>query len=193
MTDLRETCERLKEFGRRKPTDDMRRDVEQALRSKWEGVQAAAAHALGNWGDRRSVDVLHNWLQETLQRKHGWSVRRVAVGALVRCVDEEDVSWVLDTYFGLRGARLKHELLWLVMALPAHRARDRLLLEARSLNRDNRQAAMKAIGNLGFADKIDLLRRFLDDPDADIREGARNILDDLRAKDRPAVPTNKRR
>jgi HEAT repeat protein len=193
MIDLRKTCERLKQLGRRKPTIEARREVEEALRSKWEGMQSAALHALGDWGDRRSVDLLREWLQEAFQRKYGWGIRGVAVKALARCVREEDVPWVLETYFGLRGVLRKHELLWLVMALPVPRARDRLLLEAQSSNRDNRQAAMKAIGNMGLPDKMDLLERFLDDPDAQIRHGARHMLSQLKATAPAAVSRNKRR
>jgi HEAT repeat protein len=103
------------------------------------------------------------------------------VKALARCVGEEDVPWVLDAYFARPGIRSKHELLWLVIALRPERARGRVLLESRSPDRDNRQAAMKAIGNMGFPDRTKLLRRFLDDPDPQIRQGAHNILSELEA------------
>lgn len=50
------------------------------------------------------------------------------------------------------------------------------LEESLSTDRDNRQAAMKAIGNMAFADRVNLLRRFVDDADADIRLGAHILI-----------------
>jgi HEAT repeat protein len=178
-SDLKQTTDRLKEFGSRSATPEAREEIMAALESKWEGVQAVAAKVLAIWGGRESVAALRAWLIQCQQRKYGWAVRGVAVKALSECVDECDVDWILDMYFSVSGVAAKHELLHpLVVNLPPEAARERLMLECKSTDRDNRQAAMKAIANMrnGFRNREAILEQFTQDPDPQIRSGASMIL-----------------
>lgn len=87
----------------------------------------------------------------------------MAAKALSECVDESDVDWILDLYFSVSSVLAKHELLHpLVVNLSSEKARKRLLLECKSMDRDNRQAALKAIANMrdGFPDREAILEQF---------------------------------
>jgi len=152
-----------------------RQIVDKALQSKWEGLQSVALQVLGEWGDDDSRSRLCDFIEEVEERQYMWAIRGVAIRALAACVKPDDAPWVLDRFFQLPGVLAKHELLPLVVSLPADAARSRLLHESSARNRDDRQAAMKAIGSAGFEDVADLLQRFVDDEDADIRRGA-NVL-----------------
>jgi len=90
MADLKEITARLADIGRVKPSDAARQKVKEALGSKWEGVQAAAAKTLARWGDRASVTMLREFLVQTYGRGHGLAIRGVAVHCLAQCVSEED-------------------------------------------------------------------------------------------------------
>jgi HEAT repeat protein len=174
-SDLKQITNRLKDFGSRTATPEARKEIMTALESKWEGVQAVAAKVLAIWGGRESVDALRAWLIQCQQRKNGWAVRSVAVKALSECIDECDVDWILDMYFSVSGVLAKHELLYpLVVNLPPKAARKRLMLECKSTDRDNRQAAMKAIANMRnkFRNREAILEQFTQDPDPQIRYGA---------------------
>ncbi len=84
---------------------------------------------------------------------------------------------MLDLYFvRAQGVLAKHELLPLVAALPVPSVRDRLLVESHDGDRDNRQAAMKAIGRMPFPDRQQLIEGFVEDPDPEIRWGAEMLL-----------------
>jgi hypothetical protein len=83
---------------------------------------------------------------------------------------------MVDSYFSAVGVLAKHELLPAVIKLPPESARGRLTAESKSMDRDNRQAAMKAIGNMSFSDRRQLLELFLKDTDEQIREGAAILL-----------------
>lgn len=155
------------------------RIVDAALASKWEGLQSVALQVLGEWGDDESRARIRGYIEQVQDRRYGWAVRGVAVRALAGCVKDDDATWVLDRYFRISGVLAKHELLPLVIALPEGTARERLIVERSATDRDNRQAAMKAIGNAGFRDAADLVRRFLEDEDAEIRRGASILLDRL--------------
>jgi HEAT repeat protein len=169
MTDLRQVTDRLRRLGARRPTTGARSEIVIALASKWEGVQAVAAEVLGRWGDRESVERLREFLVRCFDREAGWAIRGVAVRALRRVVTEEDVGWVLDLYFSLPGWLPKHELLWLVTALPPRAARERLVAALRDSRWDNRHAAVKAIGNMDYPDRQQLLWQLRADPNEEVR------------------------
>lgn len=173
MTDLQTTVNELRSLGSRRPTPERRAAVARALSSKFEGVQSVAAQVLGEWGDRESIDALHAWLLSCLERPFGWAVRGVAVRALARTIGTEDIGWALDLYFGVAGVLQKHELLPLVLALPPETARDRLVAELRNAGWENRQAAAKAIGNMGYSDRMELLSALADDPQPQVRRSAK--------------------
>ncbi len=149
------------------------------MSSKWEGVQATAVRVLAGWGDRDAVGLLSQLLTRSFDRTHGWSLRGVIVHALRPVVTAEDVDWVLDLYFTLPGLMPKHELLWLVTALPPAAARDRLVAALRDPRWDNRQAAVKAIGNTDYPDRRQLLWPRRDDPDPQVRASARLLSADV--------------
>ncbi len=100
---------------------------------------------------------LRRFLVEAFGREAGWGIRGVAARELARWVTGEDAAWVLDLYFGLPDARQKHELVRLVIVLPPEAARPRLMAELRSPDPLNRQAAVKAIGNMPYPDRRALL------------------------------------
>mgnify|MGYP001806936847 CR=1 FL=1 len=179
MADLKAITERLRSFASRRPTPEQRAEVVAALSSKWEGVQATAVRVLAGWGDRDAVGLLSQLLTRSFDRTHGWSLRGVIVHALRPVVTAEDVDWVLDLYFTLPGLMPKHELLWLVTALSPAAARDRLVAALRDPRWDNRQAAVKAIGNTDYPDRRQLLWPLRDDPDPQVRASARLLSADV--------------
>ena len=69
----------------------------------------------------------------------------------------------------------KHELLWLVTGLPPAAARERLVAALRDSRWDNRQAAVKAIGNMEYPDHSQLLRTLHNDPDKQVRASAQRL------------------
>lgn len=174
--DLQVEVAKLRALVGRKRTHTARADVVAGLSSKWEGLQSVALRVLGSWGDAESKVTLCSFLENADNRQFGWSIRGVAIEELARCVGEVDADWVLDRYFALSGVMAKHEFLPVVLALPPEAARRRLVAKSRSPSRDNRQAAMKALGNMPYADRIQLLKPFLTDDDADIRSGARYLV-----------------
>ena len=169
MADLRELTERLRRLGTRRPSPEARTEVLAGLSSKWEGVQVVATGVLGRWGDRESVERLREFLSECFGREAGWGIREVIVRALRPAVTEADVGWVLDLYFRLEGWLPKHELQWLVIALPPRAARARLVAALRDPRWDNRHAAVKAIGNMDYPDRRELLLALRADPDEDVQ------------------------
>lgn len=154
------------------PTAERWEAVRAALASKFEGTQAGALRVLGQWGGREAVEALREFLTAAFSRKAGWGIRSVATGVLAGVVTAADVPWILDLYFGLPRRLEKHELLRLVTALPSETARNRLVAELRSADPLNRQAAAKAIGNLPYADRRQLLWRQRDDPDRAVSKTA---------------------
>lgn len=124
---------------------------------------------MGVWGGKSSVKVLREFLIGAVDRKHGWSMRGVAVDTLAPWIVAADAKWLLDLYFALPGAVAKHEVLPLVRRLPIQAARRVLVARLRDADAVNRQAAVKAIGNMPFPDRADLLRPLRVDPDKDVR------------------------
>ncbi|MCY2944430.1 MAG: HEAT repeat domain-containing protein [Planctomycetota bacterium] len=183
MADLRELTERLRRLGTRRPSPEARTEVLAGLSSKWEGVQVVATGVLGRWGDRESVERLREFLSECFGREAGWGIREVIVRALRPAVTEADVGWVLDLYFRLEGWLPKHELQWLVIALPPRAARARLVAALRDPRWDNRHAAVKAIGNMDYPDRRELLLALRADPDEDVRRSVQLLAE------RQAEPT----
>jgi HEAT repeat protein len=169
MSNLLELTTRLRKLATRRPTAESRAEVATALQSKWEGVQAVAVEVLTEWGGRECIDQLRQFLTRCFERPRGWGIRHVVVREIQRIVTGRDVDWVLDLYFALLGWLPKHELLRLVIALPADAARERLVNALSDPRWDNRHAAVKAIGNMDFPDRWELLDALRDDPNKDVR------------------------
>jgi HEAT repeat protein len=154
-------------------TAGAREAVLAGLRSKWEGIQAIALDVLGRWGGSDSKVLLRTFLLEAFAREAGWAIRGVAVRNLAPLLTEEDAGWVLDLYFGSLDRLQKHELLRLVLALPAEAARPRLVRELRNPDSVNRQAAVKAVGNMPYTDRRALLLPLRSDPARFVRSSAK--------------------
>ena len=173
MDELQRQVANLRALGEQPPTPERRAEMLSALQSKFEGIQSVALDVLGRWGGPESSEVLRAFLQEAFVREAGWAIRGVAVRNLIPLVSAADAAWVLDLYFGLPDVLTKHELVRLVIALPPAAARTRLVGELRSPDRLNRQAAVKAIGNMSYPDRRELLRPLREDPDRFVRKSAR--------------------
>ena len=173
MDDLQAYAAHLRALGEQPPTAERRAEVIAALAHKREGIQSVAAQVLGTWGGRESVETLRNWFPELRSRANGWAVRGVVIRQLAQLVEAQDVGWVLDLYFRLEGALEKHEFLPLVLVLDPAAARARLVAGLRDSEATNRQAAVKAIGNMAFPDRRQLLSPLMDDPDRAVQQSAR--------------------
>ncbi|HJU74197.1 MAG TPA: HEAT repeat domain-containing protein [Gemmatimonadaceae bacterium] len=173
MDELSRKAAALRELANAPPIAETRSLVADALHDKFEGVQAVALDVLGAWGDPESLAALREFLKTAFTRKFGWAIRGVAVRNLIPHVSATDVDWILDLYFTRPDALTKHELVRLVIALPPEGARARLVAELRSPDRLNRQAAVKAIGNMPYSDRRQLLWPLREDSDAFVRKSAR--------------------
>lgn len=175
MNQIQHQVSALRSLAARKPTAEGFAEVVAGLNNKFEGVQSAALQVLGEWGGAESINVLREFLGQAFLRKYGWSIRGVAVNALARHLRPEDADWVLNLYFELPNVLSKHEVLPLVVKIPASVARDRLTKELRNANWMGRQAAVKAIGNMPFCDRAELIHPLLNDPNDRVRASARAL------------------
>lgn len=156
--DLKNWCIRLESFTHGLPTSTRRKEVDEALRSKWEGVQVWAARVLASWGDRQSIDELRRWLESSLTKEAGWAVRGEAVNALCKCYKAEDIPWLLDMYFKTEDRLLRHELLPFVTALPHEVVRRRIKKELKSESELRQDSATIAKRRLEFWKKLEQQR-----------------------------------
>lgn len=175
MDELQTEATALHGLGALKPTPVRVAQVRAALSSKWEGTQALALGVLAQWGGRDSIETIKAFLVDAFARELGWSIRGVAIRALATLVGPEDVDWALNLYFSRPQFLEKHELLGLVIRLPTKTARPRLVRELASNNPMNRQAAVKAIGNMAFDDVSALLKPMRTDPDKGVRDSAKAL------------------
>jgi hypothetical protein len=178
MNDIERQVAHLRALSQEPPNPERRAEVMSALANKWEGVQSVALDALGRWGGHESGIALRAFLEQAFKREAGWAIRGVAIRGLARLVTAEDVDWVLDLYFGPITALEKHELLPVVLSLPAQPARARLVSELGSLHPTNRQAAVKAIGNMPYPDRRMLVRTLLHDPNPSVTSSAKLLSQD---------------
>jgi hypothetical protein len=173
MDALQERVASLRALADLPPTPERRAEVLHAVASKFEGVQSVALDVLGRWADAESARAIAQFLRDALGREAGWAIRGVAVRNLAPLLTRADAEWVLDIYFSQPDILVKHELVRLVIALPLEAARTRLVAELRSPDRLNRQAAVKAIGNMPFPDRRALIWPLRDDPDSFVSKSAR--------------------
>lgn len=175
MDELQRQVSHLRSLGEQPATTESRAVVLAALENKWEGVQAVALDVLGHWSEPEDIAALRTFLRAAFDRKYGWAVRSVAARNLLPQLTAADAAWVLDLYFGQKDAVSKHELVKLVIGLPPAAARARLVAELRSPDRLNRQAAVKAIGNMSYPDRRQLIWPLRDDPDSFVAKTARHL------------------
>jgi hypothetical protein len=137
-----------------RPRPDSRALVEEALASKFEGVQALGARVLGTWRDDASLTRLRHWFDSLIPKPRGWAIRCVAIQELAKSLGSDDVGWVLDLYFGITDGLLQHELRALAAHLPPLDLRTRLLAESRSEEASVRRAALYLLVRARFADQL---------------------------------------
>jgi len=142
--EINRECARLESLLHSRPNETARKEVEVALRSKWEGVQVWAGRVLAAWGGRRSVDALRGWLEVSLSKEAGWAIRGEAIRSLCQCYEPRDVPWLLDMYFSAADRLLRHEFSPVILALPEDVVRERIALEAGSQIETRREAATVA-------------------------------------------------
>jgi hypothetical protein len=171
--DFREAVTHLRRLATEKPSAERRAEVQRALDSRFEGVQAVGAEVLGAWADQESVVMLQEWLDRLLGRPRSMGARGVAVRELAHCAGLVDADWVLDRYFGARDHLLQHELLPLASTLPPPSIRSRVQAAAKDNHPRMRLAALKLILTAPFQDRATLVAGFLADPDKLIRKVAR--------------------
>lgn len=176
MDRMQEQASDLRSLASRRPTPARLATITAALDSKFEGIQSVALQVLGKWGGAESVELLHDFLRQAFMRDHGWSIRAVAVKALAPHLRPTDAERVMNLYFGLPNVVLKHEIFPLVVKLPTVATHGRMKKELQNTDWMNRQAAVKAIGNMPFPDRNELIYPLLSDPDAHVRRSARAVL-----------------
>jgi hypothetical protein len=145
-----EQSDRLRRLARTREKPETRREVEEALSSKWEGVRANAARVLGIWGGRRSVEALRAALDSSMDLRAGWALRSVLVRALCSCADPvEDAAWMLDCYFDAAVHSQKRASQWefwpFVSVVPKPLLRERIEVELRSASTTRKEAAERAL------------------------------------------------
>ena len=109
MSELASEADALRGLGQRKPTAARIGIVEQALSSKWEGIQSLALQTLGQWGDRKFVELVRPFLERAFQKKDAWAIRGVAIEVLAKLVGPEDLPWLTEFVRGRSGLE-QHEL-----------------------------------------------------------------------------------
>jgi HEAT repeat protein len=172
MDELQRQAAEVRSLGEAPPSPERWTALHAALHSKFEGTQSLALRVLGRWGGPDAVAALRQFLSEAYHRPYSWAIRGVAAEELAKVATADDVAWILDLYFQLDDALEKHELVRLVIALPPDAARARLVAELQSADPLNRQAAVKAIGNMRCPDRRALLWPLREDPDGLVRKSA---------------------
>jgi HEAT repeat protein len=176
MDALQQRVAALNALAQRHPRPDRLGEVRAALEDKFEGVQGAALNVLGAWGDADSCETLRAFLIRAFDKPHSWSIRGVAIKALTPHLDKSDAPWVLDLYFGQAEIATKHEVLPLVLALPPDSARKRRVKALRDVAPANRQGAVKAIANMAYPDRIQLISPLRDNEDKFVRESVQTLI-----------------
>jgi len=151
-------CLQLETLTHGKPTSVKRKEVDDALQSRWEGVQVCAGRVLASWGDRDSIDKLRGLLESSLSKESGWAIRGEAVRALSECYKAEDIPWILDLYFETKDRLRRHELLPLITSLPKDVVTRRIKKELKNELETRRDAAAMAARRLESWKKLKLQR-----------------------------------
>ncbi len=146
-SDLRAICEELRQIGFRGETPKGRDKLEEALSSKWDGVQVAAAKVLSQWGDPRSLrslKVLLSTLAAKPSRSGGaWAVARL----LTMHLQPSDLDWAIELFIHQSRSDNRNALHILFEAFAPHEVRRRLAsqtLHGGKAERDVREAISRA-------------------------------------------------
>jgi HEAT repeat protein len=122
--------------------------------------------------------LLRELLEASFEDKSRYAIRGVAIRQLIGLVGAEDADWVLALYFGVPNSLLKRELVSLVVVLPPDAARVRLVAELKSEHPSNRHAAARAIGNMSYPDRRQLLWPLREDDNLTVRKTARHLTNE---------------
>lgn len=96
--DFREYCTHLRSLGREKPSAARRRELEEGLASKIDGVVVCAAHGLCGWGDRPSIDAVRRRLEDYIGLPRRESTVAGILNALAPVLREEEYDWAIGLY-----------------------------------------------------------------------------------------------
>src|SRR5690348_16552053 len=97
-SDLCVICEELRQIGLQNETPAGRKMVNESLSSKWDGVRVAAAKALSQWGDARSVSNLKELLVEVATAPRRSSTTSAVVKALRPHLQFSDLDWAIELF-----------------------------------------------------------------------------------------------
>ncbi len=75
-----------------------RNRIEEALASKWDGVQVEAAKVLSQWGDPSSLDALRDLLISLAAKPRRVSAVAAVQTALSPHLKPSDLNWVIDLF-----------------------------------------------------------------------------------------------
>jgi len=174
-TDLAEVAEILRQIGEAGPSDDGLLVIDEALHSKFEGTQAGALKALGQWYNQPATDRIASFLESALLKKHAWALRGAAINQLAACLAFVDPDWALDRYFAQQNHLVQYQLLPLVSALPPQAIRARILKELMANDAKTRLAALLIVRHGHFHDKKAIACTLLTDEDSAVRRLARHV------------------
>jgi hypothetical protein len=128
-SDLRVICEELRQIGLRKETPSGREKLNESLSSKWDGVRVAAAKALSQWGDARSVRNLRELLTEVAGEPRRLSTTRAVVKLLRPHLQFSDLDWAINIFVHRSRGRNRPAVAGLFQAFPPNEVRDRLIAQ----------------------------------------------------------------
>jgi hypothetical protein len=171
----------LKALIRQRETPELRQEAEAALNSKWTGVQVCAARVLAKWGGRRSVELLKTWVEKWYwgdRHKH-FAMQHTASDILAECIEPQDADWVLNTYLTIGYETVGRFALWrCIEKLRFAAVQERLARESTSDNRSRRMATLDFLIGLKKPTTVrELVKRFLEDPDPEIKREARVYIE----------------
>ena len=177
MDEIQRLCSRLKELERGPDQPDARKEVEEALRSKWEGIQVIAGRILARWGGAASEPILRDWLLRTceLHETGTASITHEAAKCYSPFLSPQDASWVINLYFSLSAASWCHcglppfGLDPLLDRVTTGDLARRIIAESQSAAPAHRFAAMCAAERIDFRGKLDMFRRLSGDSHKRIR------------------------
>lgn len=146
--DLKKYCEHLNLLAKRKPNDKYRKEVLEASKSKWEGVQVKAAQVFSEWGDKESLEIIKSLLIEKATTSGRFSATSAIAKLLYTRVTENDIDWVIDLYLKKSHPLNRFVLLGLVSFLPKEITRKRLkyyLIHPTGINPKDVRAAISIV------------------------------------------------
>lgn len=184
MNEIARRCLRLKELERNGDDPEARRELEESLRSKWEGTQVIAGRILARWGGSASGPVLREWLLRACKRHDAGTASIVAEAARCysRFLNPADAAWVVELYFQLSGSAWSQSgshpfsLNPLLSRVRPEELVARIIAEVHNSDPAHRKAALEATELIDFLGKVDVLKHLSLDPHKAINGRARGML-----------------